>query len=681
LDTVFLTLPNSHSCEKFFEILTEKQSIRICANHKSNPISVSADAHLENLEKTINQFVPTGRIGNAVKAGNIEYSLEKIPEVKLHIQSSNQISGLIESFSMILPITLIILLFGIFLVLFFMWSKILRAQSNILQYFTNIVSGNSQNLTPPKSFGFSDLESTMTGIVDRIIAFEQNQKEVELLNLSKQISHDIRSPLTALNLLSGTLTELPEEKRILVRNSINRINDIANSLLERSKNPVQAHQTEEQMDSIMVSSLVDSIVSEKRIQFRETPNIQIESRLEMAYGLFLNVRSKQLKRVISNLINNSVEAFRNSEGVVVISAGATEYSVIISIRDNGLGIPKEVLNKIGEEGFSFGKSSLNQSGSGLGVFYARKTIESHSGTFRIESEQNIGTLVTIELPKIAPPSWFLQRLDLTPGQHLIICDDDTSIHQIWSGRLKSLQMNSRLEIVNFSSGSAFKNWIVDHSHFQFICLVDYELLNQSQNGLDIIEELGIQSNAILVTSRYEEIQIRRRCWQLGLKLIPKDVAGFVPIQFKESQKFNNNCIVPDVLLATRSIETNLQPVLVIKEKFRYDLCLIDDDQTLVGPMWAMVAASKGLKIKLFATPNEFAAEADKIEHQTPIYIDVTLGNGISGIDVAHDICKMGFTEINLATGYQADSINIPSFITRVVGKDFPDFINANTSEN
>jgi hypothetical protein len=60
-------------------------------------------------------------------------------------------------------------------------------------------------------------------------------------------------------------------------------------------------------------------------------------------------------------------------------------------------------------------------------------------------------------------------------------------------------------------------------------LMDYEIKNDSETGLDLIEQLGIAQQAILVTSRYEEKAIRQRCNRLQLKLIPKTMCGFVPI--------------------------------------------------------------------------------------------------------------------------------------------------------
>ena len=65
--------------------------------------------------------------------------------------------------------------------------------------------------------------------LDRINAFNE---------LSSQVSHDIRSPLAALNMIVGSLDVLPEEKRQIIRNATQRINDIANQLLQKGKDPV-----------------------------------------------------------------------------------------------------------------------------------------------------------------------------------------------------------------------------------------------------------------------------------------------------------------------------------------------------------------------------------------------------------------------------------------------------------
>jgi hypothetical protein len=60
-------------------------------------------------------------------------------------------------------------------------------------------------------------------------------------------------------------------------------------------------------------------------------------------------------------------------------------------------------------------------------------------------------------------------------------------------------------------------------------LCDYQLNHQSKNGLDVIEELSIQDQAVLVTGHFEERDIRERCALLGVRMVPKELIGFLPI--------------------------------------------------------------------------------------------------------------------------------------------------------
>ena len=59
--------------------------------------------------------------------------------------------------------------------------------------------------------------------------------------------------------------------------------------------------------------------------------------------------------------------------------------------------------------------------------------------------------------------------------------------------------------------------------------MDYELLGGAKTGLDLIKQFSIERNSILVTSRYDEKTIMKRCEKDGIKLIPKGMAGFVKI--------------------------------------------------------------------------------------------------------------------------------------------------------
>lgn len=514
-------------CDNSANFLKEKNIIQICTNSLSAPIFISADLNKIRLESKIRQFAPNGELIGLSTNQTPAIPLDGFPKISIAFKSANKSTDLIRSLSTILPISMGVLFVCILLILFFIWYRLLKAQENVLTYIGEVINGAPIKSGTPNSFGFSDLEATMKAVVDKVIEFESNQKETELINLSSQISHDIRSPLTALRMLSNSLYELPEEKRILVRNSIDRINDIANGLLERSKDNNRLKKGNP--EAVLISTLLDSIVSEKRIQYKSLTGVTFEHRSTESYGLFAIVIDTELKRVISNLINNSVESLIAQQGKIIVSVTSNQNRVFIHIEDNGIGIPEDLLKKIGGKGVSFGKSESKQSGSGLGVFHAKKTIESFNGRLVFKSEHNIGTIVTLELPKALAPQWFIAQLLLKQGQSLIVCDDDDSIFKVWSERIKRLDMNSSISIIAFSSGREFKTWVKENDSNNCIYLVDYELINEPQTGLDLIEELGIQKKSFLVTSRFNEAEIKMRCNKLDVKLIPKGMVTLLPI--------------------------------------------------------------------------------------------------------------------------------------------------------
>ena len=223
--------------------------------------------------------------------------------------------------------------------------------------------------------------------------------------------------------------------------------------------------------------------------------------------------------------------------------------VMIKVQDNGKGIPPEILSKLAQRGNTFGK----EGGSGLGLYHAKTTVENLGGEFKIESEMNHGTTVTLLLPKEKAPSWFVSKIHLEEKMSLVIIDDDQSIHQIWKERLSKLNVganlpegvplgcvhpNSRanhdLPLQHFSNPDALREWYKimknKNLNLNLLFLCDYEFLGSKESGLDVIEDLGLAKQTILVTSRYEEKDVRERCARLKIKLIPKPLAGFVPIK-------------------------------------------------------------------------------------------------------------------------------------------------------
>lgn len=233
------------------------------------------------------------------------------------------------------------------------------------------------------------------------------QKSIELekgrvlADLARQVSHDIQSPLSVLNLITYNL-DIPSEKLSLMKASVQRINEITDSMLITSRNIPTAESKlnlnnfalESGIQTTVIVPLVESLILEKKTEFRAKTNVTIE--LEVAdTDLISNISGTNLSRLLSNLINNAVEAIILNGRVKVCLRASEDYNVI-TISDNGMGIAGDVMKEIGHKGVSIGKKG----GNGLGLFNAKLLVAECGGQFEIHSVSGSGTLVTVKLPRI-----------------------------------------------------------------------------------------------------------------------------------------------------------------------------------------------------------------------------------------------------------------------------------------
>ncbi len=237
------------------------------------------------------------------------------------------------------------------------------------------------------------------------IANEKLKETAEKLNaFAQQVSHDIRSPLSALNTVIGTLdlTTISQDKQNLVKNATKRINDIASDLLNQGRRMLNEN-TKSVVDDAAISEpgavdllpCIYEIVSEKKAQLR--PNITLKSEIAPnCHDVKVALDRSVLLRVFSNLINNSIEAIP-AAGSITIYARKQNGLVSISISDTGVGIPQKIIDAVGTVGVSHGKTG-GASGFGLGLSFAKQAIGAASGRITIQSRVGTGTIVNIVLP-------------------------------------------------------------------------------------------------------------------------------------------------------------------------------------------------------------------------------------------------------------------------------------------
>ncbi len=381
-----------------------------------------------------------------------------------------------------------------------------------------------------KKIPFLPIQRLASGAVQQM----KRERELAQVRVAQQVGHDIRSPLSALEMVSYELPGIPEDRRMIVRNAIRRIRDIANLLSHRSpdwSSPPEEHGAKP-LETVLVFPLLDELVSEKRFEFREKPGIDVEfDQDDACYGLSIRVDPLEFKRAVSNLINNSVEALDSKGGVVRIRAGKTDADeVFIEVADTGHGMSPDLLSRIGVRGMTFGKPG----GSGLGLAHAKEFAARSGGRIAIESEPGAGTAVRILLPRAEAPEWFARDLRLDAGATVIVVDDEQTVHQVWKNRIETGGGNERGILVrSFFSPEAVR--VFCREEFldleDPVFLVDYEISGPGgTTGLDLISGLGIESRSCLVTSHYAEPEIIAECVRRGVRMIPKSMSGFVPIR-------------------------------------------------------------------------------------------------------------------------------------------------------
>ncbi len=234
------------------------------------------------------------------------------------------------------------------------------------------------------------------------------EKDMRIAEIASQVSHDIRSPLAALEMVVSALDHQSSDdsskmRKMIIVQSVARIRGIVDTILiKKDLNLPQkilpkdsVKQATDQFSVVSLLNVIDTVVSEKNIQFQGSDKISLSIEKQQVDSRFYsNLNPVELSRVISNLINNSIEAAQGDTIQVVLKLGIEDGFNKISVQDNGKGIPTEILNRLGQKGFTFGK----EGGTGLGLFHAKKMIESFGGQISFVSSIGKGTEVIILLP-------------------------------------------------------------------------------------------------------------------------------------------------------------------------------------------------------------------------------------------------------------------------------------------
>jgi two-component system sensor histidine kinase VicK len=231
---------------------------------------------------------------------------------------------------------------------------------------------------------------------------EQEKLEISRREFVANVSHELRTPLTTIKsyleaLDDGALEDVQLAGRFIgvARNETERMIRLVNDLLHLSR--LDSNQTVLVKERVNVSDLLEDVSDRFSFQLLQR---RIRIGMEVAPGIpDIFVDRDQMDQVLDNLVSNAVKYTPEGGTISIIARLLPNNHLEISIRDNGIGIPKKDLTRIFERFYRVDKArSRNMGGTGLGLSIAREIIKAHGGTIRLDSEFNEGTTVTFTLP-------------------------------------------------------------------------------------------------------------------------------------------------------------------------------------------------------------------------------------------------------------------------------------------
>ena len=238
----------------------------------------------------------------------------------------------------------------------------------------------------------------------------QNEKE-ELAKIDKakdefaaMIAHELKNPLVPISSYSkmlldgrfGELTNLQKEKMKIVISGTESMLILIQDMLDIHK--AELGKITLNFESACLSEIVDTAVTITQ-PLAEKRGVDICNSVKR--DILVNVDVHRIEQVLINLIKNAIDFVPKDTGTIKISVELQDSIVIISVKDNGCGIPKEELGHLFRKFYQTNTSrNRERNSSGLGLSICSSVIDLHHGKMWAESDTGCGTTIKFQLPLI-----------------------------------------------------------------------------------------------------------------------------------------------------------------------------------------------------------------------------------------------------------------------------------------
>lgn len=318
------------------------------------------------------------------------YVIAYIDHDEIHVQTLKMVDRLYMLYSVVFLISFSLL----FIFHIFMYRPIKKINKSAKEYAKGNFSHGGAKVKSKDELG--DLATSIDYMATRFKSLEEDEKK-----FIANVSHDFRSPLTSIKgyleaMLDGTIPPEFQNKYLnIVLTETERLTKLTNNLLTLNANdnvPGKLDLADFDINAVIKDTLAsfEGQCNRKNIVF------------DVVYGskLYIVTADKsKIQQVLYNLIDNAIK-FSNTSSTVYISVTDKFEKVFISVKDTGVGIPKDSIGKIWERFYKSDNSrGKDKTGTGLGLSIVKEIITGHGENINVISTEGVGTEFIFTLPK------------------------------------------------------------------------------------------------------------------------------------------------------------------------------------------------------------------------------------------------------------------------------------------
>lgn len=482
------------------------------------------------------------------------------------------------------------------------------------------------------------------------IKLETEKLEIEKREQDKfiksigQLVHDMNSPLEAINSFSNLdLNKIGETDKVNIKTIARRLSSLGFNLLNKYKNKnFDANKKE----CVVLALSIMQIIQEKELEYKKQKLIIQLDIAENTYFATIFINLQMLRSMLSNLLNNAIQATKNIlEPKVLVKVREDRDNITLFIEDNGSGMPLEIQNK-----FLQGESATSGKilGNGIGLTQVYDTIKSADGEFKIYATDNVGTEVVIRFKTTPPPVWLAMKIKIHPDDTIIILDRDSLIHESFAKQLKSTQERyQELQVQYFYDGYeviAMINKLSEDAKERVLLIADYGVVKSDLSGIEVIKTTGIKRN-ILTCDYTDEVGIQSHVIASMTKMLPKMLINHTPIIVRQRVPLQSKAV---------------------------DMVWMDDQGFYVNTL--IKESYPNLKIDVYTDPSTFMNNITNYKFDTKIILDMNyeMPNGKlyhkTGLELALEIFSHGYSNIIILTGEPLE-FYVPKYIKVILKSD------------